>query len=90
MVALNGRSLNFHLNRLANTLTLPNGTPSIAGTPSLDEQAAANKWAGTTGLAMCGALNKKAGTKDLGVRAVCNILGGTTDQDPAYALAQIP
>lgn len=89
MVALNGRSLTWQLNRLANTLTLPNGTPTIAGLPQLDAQGAANKWAGTTGLSLQGALNAKAGTNGLGIRRCCNILGGTTDQDEAYALAQI-
>lgn len=82
MAALNGRSLSYQLNRLAGTL-------NAGGVPQLDAQGAANKWAGTKDLALTGALNVKAGTKDLGLRRVCNQLGGTTDQDPAYALAQL-
>lgn len=41
-------------------------------------------------LSTLGALNVKNGTTNLGLRAVCNALGGTTNEDPAYALSQIP
>jgi len=79
------RDVAYQLNRLAGSL--------LNGNPTLAAQGAANKWASTNGLGLQGALNVKAGItnpKDyLGVRAVCNQLGGTTNQDPAYALAQI-
>lgn len=87
--ALQGRTLCYQLNRLAGTL--------VNGVPQLDEQGAANKWAGLTSKAsldLVGALNKVAGRTTpstwLGLRAVCNLIGGTVDQDPAYALAQLP
>lgn len=78
----------YQLNRLAGTL--------LNGVPQLDEQGAANVWANTPGRnwGLQGALNYKCGIlwpRDyFAIRRVCNQLADTVNEDPAYALSQIP
>lgn len=80
-------SVQWQLNRLAGTL--------VNGTPTLDAQGAANKWASCVPpntLDLVGALNKKQGKVPpnlLGLNAICNALAGTTNLDPASALATL-
>lgn len=81
-----GRSVQYHLNRLAGTL-------NSADVPTLAEAAAANKYAGTTGLETVGALNIKAGITDrskfLDRQGILNKLAGTTGLGEAQAAAEI-
>lgn len=70
MAINDGKGLNYHLNRLAGTL-------SASGYPTYGAAAAANKWAGTKGLDLQGALNAKAGTKGLAIQGALNKLAGT-------------
>jgi hypothetical protein len=80
------QTFTWELNRLAGSL--------VNGHPTLAAQGAANKWAGTSGLGLQGALNHKAGIiwpRDFfAIRRVCNQLADTINEDPAYALSQIP
>lgn len=71
---MNTRTLVYHLNRLAGTLT-------VDDRPTLEGQGAANVYAGTSGMALVGALNVAAGNtlpnyKELA--GVLNQLAGTT------------
>lgn len=82
MAAGDGRTMQYHLNRLAGTLNIYN-------VPTLDAQGAANVWAGTTGLDIKGALNAKAGTSGLAVQGALNYLAGTTGLGENEAAARI-
>lgn len=82
MSAGDGRTLQYHLNRLAGTL-------NSADVPTLDAQGAANVWAGTSGLALQGALNSKAGTSGLAVQGALNSLAGTSGLGENEAAARI-
>jgi len=80
-----GRTLTYHMNRLAGTL--------VNGAPTRSAQAAANIWASTTGLDLVGALNVEAGNalgayKELD--GVLNQLAGTTGLATDGAAASIP
>jgi hypothetical protein len=70
-----GRTLQWHMNRLAGTL-------DSFGVPTLDAQGAANLWANTTGLGIVGALNVKAAIFDpanyLELQGILNYLAGTS------------
>lgn len=84
-MAVNTRTLQYHMNRKAGTL--------VGGIPTRDAQAAANIWAGTTGKDLVGALNIRAGNtfpnwRDLA--GVLNQLAGTTGLDVDGAAANIP
>lgn len=84
-MAYNGRTVTYHMNRLAGTL--------VSGVPSLDAQGAANKWAGTTGLSLQGALNAKLLITDrsnfLAIQGALNALAGTSGLGEAEAAARI-
>jgi len=82
MAAGDGRTLQYHMNRLAGTL-------NAFDVPTLDAQGAANKWANTSGLALQGALNVKAGTSGLAVQGVLNKLAGTSGLGENEAAARI-
>lgn len=82
MAAGDGRTMQYHLNRLAGTL-------NEFDVPRYDAQGAANIWAGTSGLALQGALNVKAGTSGLAVQGVLNLLAGTTGLGENEAAARI-
>ena len=82
MAAGDGRTLQYHLNRLAGTLN-SNDVPRYAS------QGAANIWAGTSSLALQGALNKKAGTSGLAVQGALNKIAGTTGLGENEAAARI-
>lgn len=82
MAAGDGRTMQYHLNRLAGTLNEFN-------VPRYDAQGAANIWAGTSGLALQGALNVKAGTSGVAVQGVLNLLAGTTGLGENEAAARI-
>jgi len=82
MAAGDGRTLQYHLNRLAGTLN-SNDVPRYAS------QGAANIWAGTSSLALQGALNKKAGTSGLAIQGALNKIAGTTGLGENEAAARI-
>lgn len=82
MAAGDGRTMQYHLNRLAGTL-------NEFDVPRYDAQGAANIWAGTSGLALQGALNVKAGTSGIAVQGVLNLLAGTTGLGENEAAARI-
>lgn len=82
MAAGDGRTMQYHLNRLAGTLNSFN-------VPTLDAQGAANVWAGTSGLDLKGALNVKAGTSGLAVQGALNKLAGTSGLGENEAAARI-
>lgn len=82
MAAGDGRTMQYHLNRLAGTL-------NEFDVPRYDAQGAANIWAGTSGLALQGALNVKAGTSGVAVQGVLNLLAGTTGLGENEAAARI-
>lgn len=87
MAYVPGRTVQYHMNRLAGTL-------NAFDVPTLDAQGAANVWAGTTGLGIVGALNIKAGITDpknyLEIQGVLNYLAGTTGLGEQEAAARIP
>lgn len=82
MAAGDGRTMQYHLNRLAGTL-------NEFDVPRYDAQGAANIWAGTSGLALAGALNVKAGTSGLAVQGALNVLAGTSGLGENEAAARI-
>ena len=82
MAAGDGRTLQYHLNRLAGTLNSFN-------VPRYDAQGAANLYAGTSGLDIKGALNAKAGTSGLEIQGALNKLAGTTGLGENEAAARI-
>lgn len=82
MAAGDGRTMQYHLNRLAGTL-------NEFDVPRYDAQGAANIWAGTSGLALQSALNVKAGTSGLAVQGVLNVLAGTSGLGENEAAARI-
>ena len=82
MAYIPGRTLQYHMNRLAGTL-------NSFDVPTLDAQGAANVYAGTKGLAIVGALNTKAGTSGLELQGVLNKLAGTTVFGENEAAARI-
>lgn len=82
MAAGDGRTMQYHLNRLAGTL-------NEFDVPRYDAQGAANIWAGTSGLALQGALNVKAGTTSVAVQGVLNLLAGTSGLGENEAAARI-
>lgn len=82
MAAGDGRTLQYHMNRLAGTL-------NAFDVPTLDAQGAANVWAGTSGLDIKGALNFKAGTEGLEIQGALNQLAGTTGLGENEASARI-
>lgn len=82
MAAGDGRTLQYHLNRLAGTL-------NAFDVPTLDAQGAANSWAGTSGLDIKGALNAKAGTSGLAVQGALNYLAGTSGLGENEAAARL-
>ena len=87
MAYVPGRTVQYHMNRLAGTL-------NAFDVPTLDAQGAANVYAGTTGLGIVGALNIKAGITDpenyLALQGVLNYLAGTTGLGEQEAAARIP
>jgi len=87
MAYVSGRTLQYHMNRLAGTL-------NAFDVPTLDAQGAANVYAGTTGLAIVGALNIKAGITDprnyLELQGVLNYLASTSGLGENEASARIP
>ncbi len=82
MTAGDGRTMQYHLNRLAGTL-------NEFDVPRYDAQGAANIWAGTSGLDIKGALNAKAGTSGLAVQGALNVLAGTSGLGENEASARI-
>lgn len=82
MASGDGRTMQYHLNRLAGTL-------NSFDVPTLDATGAANKWANTTGLGIAGALNAKAGTSGLAVQGALNVLAGTSGLGENEAAARI-
>jgi hypothetical protein len=82
MAYIPGKTLQYHMNRLAGTL-------NSFDVPTLDAQGAANVYAGTTGLAIVGALNYKAGTSGLELQGVLNKLAGTSGLGENEASARI-
>ena len=86
MTYIPGKTLQYHMNRLAGTL-------NSYDVPTLDAQGAANVYAGTTGLAIAGALNVKAGftspTQYLELQGVLNYLAGTSGLGENEASARI-
>jgi hypothetical protein len=82
MAYIPGKTLQYHMNRLAGTL-------NAFDVPTLDAQGAANVYAGTTGLAIVGALNSKAGTSGLELQGVLNYLAGTSGLGENEASARI-
>lgn len=87
MAYIPGKTLQYHMNRLAGTL-------NSYDVPTLDAQGAANVYAGTTGLAIVGALNTKAGftnrTQYLELQGVLNYLASTSGYGVNEASARIP
>ena len=87
MTYIPGKTLQYHMNRLAGTL-------NSFDVPTLDAQGAANVYAGTKGLAIVGALNTKAGftspTQYLELQGVLNYLAGTSGLGENEASARIP
>lgn len=84
-MALNTRTLQYHMNRKAGTL--------VNNVPTRDAQAAANIWAGTVGKDLVGALNIRAGNTAPNWRelaGVLNQLAGTVGLDVDGAAANIP
>lgn len=82
---IDGRSLQYHMNRKAGTL--------VNGVPTRDAQGAANVWAGTTDLDLVHALNVKAGNTLPAygeLAGVLNELAGTTGLEVDGAAASIP
>lgn len=84
-MAIDGRSLTYHMNRKAGTI--------VNGVPTLTAQGAANVWNGSTGLELVHALNAKAGNtlpnfKELA--GVLNQLAGTTGLEVDGAASNIP
>lgn len=80
-----GRTLQYHMNRKAGTLS--------GGVPTRDAQGAGNIWAGTIGRDLVGALNVKAGNTQalyLELAGVLNQLAGTTGLEEDGAAASIP
>jgi hypothetical protein len=82
MTAGDGRTMQYHLNRLAGTLDAFN-------VPRYGAQGAANLYAGTSGLDLKGALNKKAGTSGLEIQGALNKLAGTSGLGENEAAARI-
>jgi hypothetical protein len=82
MAAGDGRTLQYHMNRLAGTLDSSN-------VPRYDAQGAANLYAGTSGLDIKGALNAKAGTSGLEIQGALNYLAGTSGLGENEAAARI-
>jgi hypothetical protein len=82
MAAGDGRTLQYHLNRLAGTL-------NSFDVPRYDAQGAANLYAGTSGLDIKGALNVKAGTSGLEIQGALNYLAGTSGLGENEAAARI-
>jgi hypothetical protein len=82
MAAGDGRTLQYHMNRLAGTLNSFN-------VPTVDAQGAANLYAGTSGLDIKGALNAKAGTSGLEIQGALNKLAGTSGLGENEASARI-
>lgn len=85
LMAIDGRTLTYHMNRKANTI--------VNGVPTLTAQGAANVWAGTTGLDLVHALNVKAGNGIGAYRelaGVLNQLAGTSGLEVDGASAMIP
>jgi hypothetical protein len=82
MAAGDGRTMQYHLNRLAGTL-------NEFDVPRFDAQGAANIWASTSGLALQGALNSKAETSGLAVQGALNKLAGTSGLGENEAAARI-
>jgi hypothetical protein len=82
MAAGDGRTLQYHMNRLAGTLDSSN-------VPRYDAQGAANLYAGTSGLDIKGALNAKAGTSGLEIQGALNKLAGTSGLGENEAAARI-
>lgn len=82
MAAGDGRTMQYHLNRLAGTL-------NEFDVPRYDAQGAANIWAGTSGLDLKGALNVKAGTSGLAIQGALNVLAGTSGLGENEAAARI-
>lgn len=82
MSAGDGRTMQYHLNRLAGTL-------NEFDVPTLDAQGAANVWASTSGLDLKGALNVKAGTSGLAAQGALNVLAGTSGLGENEAAARI-
>lgn len=87
MAYVPGRTLQYHMNRLAGTL-------NAFDVPTLDAQGAANVYAGTTGLGIVGALNIKAGITNpsnyLELQGVLNYLASTSGYGVNEAAARIP
>ena len=82
MAAGDGRTLQYHMNRLAGTL-------NSFDVPTVDAQGAANLYAGTSGLDIKGALNAKAGTSGLEIQGALNYLAGTSGLGENEASARI-
>jgi hypothetical protein len=86
MTYIPGKTLQYHMNRLAGTL-------NSYDVPTLDAQGAANVYASTTGLGIVGALNVKAGfttqTQYLELQGVLNYLAGTSGYGVNEASARI-
>jgi len=86
MAYIPGKTLQYHMNRLAGTL-------NSYDVPTLDAQGAANVYAGTTGLGIVGALNVKAGftsrTQYLELQGVLNYLASTSGLGVNEASARI-
>jgi len=86
MAYIPGKTLQYHMNRLAGTL-------NSFDVPTLAAQGAANVYAGTTGLGIVGALNTKAGftspTQYLELQGVLNYLAGTSGLGENEASARI-
>ena len=83
-----GKTYQYHLNRLAGTL-------SAEDVPTLDAQGAANVWAGTDNLAIVGALNTLYAARNSGVnynydlQGVLNALAGTVGLGANLAASEI-
>lgn len=82
-----GKTYQYHLNRLAGTL-------SPEDVPTLDAQGAANVWAGTTNLAIVGALNalyeqRNGVNYNYDLQGVLNALAGTWGLGPNLAASLI-
>jgi len=86
MAYIPGKTLQYHMNRLAGTL-------NSFDVPTLAAQGAANVYAGTKGLGIVGALNTKAGftspTQYLELQGVLNYLAGTSGLGENEASARI-
>ena len=86
MAYVPGRTVQYHMNRLAGTL-------NAFDVPTLDAQGAANVYAGTSGLGIVAALNIKAGITGpanyLEIQGVLNYLASTTGLGEQEAAAKI-